>query len=209
MIPLEVEGPDDAERTIVLAHGAGAPMDSPFLDHFARGLAARGFRVVRFEFPYMQARRSGRRLPPDRPPVLSACWREVVSALGSTRQLVIGGKSLGGRIASLVADEVSAGGLVCLGYPFHPPGKPQVLRVEHLRTLGTPTLIVQGTRDALGSQDEVAEYSLSPAIRVHWIADGDHSLKPRARSGRTEKQNLVEALEAIADFVGGLARRRP
>jgi uncharacterized protein len=207
VIPLEVEGPDRAERTIVLAHGAGAPMDSPFLDHFARGLAVRGLRVVRFEFPYMQARRSGRRLPPDRPPVLSACWREVVTTLGGARQLVIGGKSLGGRIASLVADEVSAGGLVCLGYPFHPPGKPKVLRVEHLRTLGTPTLIVQGTRDPLGSQEEVADYSLSPAIRVHWIADGDHSLKPRARSGRTEKQNLADALEAIADFVAGLARR--
>ena len=180
MIPLAVEGPDHAARTIVLAHGAGAPMDSPFLDHFARGLAARGLRVVRFEFPYMQARRNGRRLPPDRPPVLSDCWREVVSTLGGARQLVIGGKSLGGRIASLVSDEVSTGGLVCLGYPFHPPGKPQVLRVEHLRTLATP-------------------------IRVHWITDGDHSLKPRARSGRTEKQNLAEALEAIAEFVAGLS----
>jgi len=209
VIPLEVEGPDRAERTIVLAHGAGAPMDSPFLDHFAQGLAARGLRVVRFEFPYMQARRSGRRLPPDRPPVLSTCWREVVTTLGGARQLVIGGKSLGGRIASLVADEVSAGGLVCLGYPFHPPGKPQVLRVEHLRTLGTPTLIVQGTRDPLGSQEDVAGYSLSPAIRVHWIADGDHSLKPRARSGRSEKQNLDEALEAIAEFVAELARQQP
>jgi uncharacterized protein len=205
VIPLEVAGPDHAERTIVLAHGAGAPMDSPFLDHFAHGLAARGLRVVRFEFPYMRARRSGRRLPPDRPPVLSACWREVVAALGGARHLVIGGKSLGGRIASVVADEVSAGGLVCVGYPFHPPGKPQALRVEHLRTLGTPTLIVQGTRDPLGSQEEVAGYPLSPAIRVHWIADGDHSLKPRARSGRTETQNLAEALEAIAEFVAGLA----
>src|SRR5262249_36210349 len=78
VIPLEVDGPDRAERAIVLAHGAGAPMDSPFLNHFARGLAARGFRVVRFEFPYMRARRTGRRLPPDRLPVLSACWREVV-----------------------------------------------------------------------------------------------------------------------------------
>ena len=205
MIPLEVDGPDRAERAIVLAHGAGAPMDSPFLNHFARGLAARGFRVVRFEFPYMRARRTGRRLPPDRLPVLSACWREVVTVLGGARRLVIGGKSLGGRIASLFADEVAAGGLLCLGYPFHPPGKPQVLRVEHLRMLETPTLIVQGTRDPLGSQEEVAGYSLSPSIRLHWIADGDHSLKPRARSGRTETQNLDEALEAIAEFVAGLA----
>lgn len=206
MIPLEVDGPDRAERTIVLAHGAGAPMDSPFLSHFARGLAARGLRVVRFEFPYMQARRGGRRLPPDRPPVLRACWLEVVRELGGAERLVIGGKSLGGRIASLVADEVSARGLVCLGYPFHPPGKPQALRVEHLRTLRTPTLIVQGTRDALGSQEDVAGYSLSPAIRVRWIADGDHSLKPRVRSGRTEAQNLDEAVAAIADFAASEPR---
>jgi uncharacterized protein len=209
VIPLQVDGPDRAERTIVLAHGAGATMDSPFLIHFACGLAARGLRVVRFEFPYMQARRTGRRSPPDRPPVLSACWREVVASLGGAQRLVIGGKSLGGRIASLVADEVSASGLVCLGYPFHPPGKPQALRVEHLRTLRTPTLIVQGTRDPLGSQEDVASYSLSPATRVHWIADGDHSLKPRARSGRTEKQNLDEALEVIAEFVAALARQQP
>src|SRR5207249_11443064 len=114
VIPLQVDGPDRAERTIVLAHGAGAPMDSPFLNHFARGLAARGLRVVRFEFPYMRARRSGRRSPPDRPPVLNDCWREVVTALGGAQQLVIGGKSLGCRIASLVADELSARGLVCL-----------------------------------------------------------------------------------------------
>lgn len=206
MIPLEVDGPEGAERTIVLAHGAGAPMDSPFLVYFARGLAARGLRVVRFEFRYMRARRSGRRLPPDRPPVLAACWREVVAALGGAERLVIGGKSLGGRIASVVADEVSARGLVCLGYPFHPPGKPQSLRVEHLRTLRTRALIVQGTRDPLGSREDVAGYSLSPAIRVHWIADGDHSLKPRARSGRTQEENLAEALETIAEFTAAAFR---
>jgi predicted alpha/beta-hydrolase family hydrolase len=205
VIPLETVGSEGAGRTIVLAHGAGAPMDSPFLAYFAHGLAARGIRVVRFEFPYMRARRDGRRLPPDRPPVLRACWREVISALGGGERLVIGGKSLGGRIASLVADEVSARGLVCLGYPFHPPGRPQALRVEHLRTLRTPTLIVQGTRDPLGSRDEVAGYALSPAIRVHWIVDGDHSLKPRSRSGRTEEQNLAEALEAMGDFAARAA----
>ncbi len=190
-------------EAVVLAHGAGAPMDSPFLEYVAAGLATRGLRVVRFEFPYMQARREGGRPPPDREPVLLDHWRAVLAELGG-RPPVIGGKSLGGRMASLLADEVGARGLVCLGYPFHPPGKPQRLRVAHLESLRTPTLVVQGTRDALGSRDEVAGYRLSPSIRVHWIEDGDHSLKPRARSGRSERQNLDEAVDAVAQFVGGL-----
>jgi hypothetical protein len=190
-------------ETVVLAHGAGAPMDSPFLEHVAAGLAARGLRVVRFEFPYMHARRADRRPPPDRELVLLDRWRAVLAELGG-RPPVIGGKSLGGRMASLLADEVGARGLVCLGYPFHPPGKPQRLRVAHLESLRTPTLVVQGTRDALGSREEVASYRLSRSIRVHWVGDGDHSLKPRARSGRSERQNLDEAVDAVAQFVGGL-----
>jgi predicted alpha/beta-hydrolase family hydrolase len=190
-------------ETVVLAHGAGAPMDSPFLEHVAAGLAARGLRVVRFEFPYMHARRADRRPPPDREPVLLDRWRAVLAELGG-RPPVIGGKSLGGRMASLLADEVGARALVCLGYPFHPPGKPQRLRVAHLESLRTPTLVVQGTRDALGSREEVAGYRLSRSIRVHWVGDGDHSLKPRARSGRSERQNLDEAVDAVAQFVGGL-----
>jgi predicted alpha/beta-hydrolase family hydrolase len=204
VIPLRFDGPDRATETIVLAHGAGAPMDSPFLERVAGGLAARGFRVVRFEFPYMAARREGRRPPPDREPVLLDHWRAVLGMLRGARPPVIGGKSLGGRMASLLADEVGARGLVCLGYPFHPPGKPAHLRVAHLEKLGTPTLVVQGTRDALGSREEVGGYRLSPSIRVHWIEDGDHSFRPRARSGRTERQNLDEAVEAVAAFVGAL-----
>src|SRR5262249_24203016 len=95
------------------------------------------------------------------------------------------GKSMGGRIASLIADEAVSQGLVCLGYPFHPPGRPQNLRVEHLRHLRTPALIVQGTRDSLGSREEAGGYELSPRIRIAWIDDGDHSFKPTKRSGRT------------------------
>ncbi len=208
MIPLRFDGTDRAAETIVLAHGAGASMDSPFLEHFAGELGRRGLRVVRFEFPYMHARREGRRPPPDREPVLLDRWRAVLGALGAEHPPVIGGKSLGGRMASLLADEVGARGLVCLGYPFHPPGKPQRLRTAHLASLSTPALVVQGTRDALGSRAEVGAYALSPAIRVHWIEDGDHSLRPRMRSGRSERQNLDEAVEAVAEFVRGLPERR-
>jgi hypothetical protein len=196
------DGPQDAPATVVLAHGAGAPMNSPFLDRVAAGLAAGGIRVARFEFPYMRARREGgRRGAPDREPVLRARWIEVIDRLGGGPRLVIGGKSLGGRIASLVADEAHARGLVCLGYPFHPPGRPERLRTTHLADLRTPTLVVQGTRDPFGTREEIAGYRLSPRIQIHWIEEGDHSFKPAAGSVRTPAQNLEEAIEELRLFV--------
>lgn len=200
------DGPEKSRLTVVLAHGAGAPMNTPFLNTVARGLAADGYRVARFEFPYMRARReTGRKGgAPDREPILRNAWKDVVAELNGGERLVIGGKSMGGRIASMVADEVGARGLVCLGYPFHPPGRPEKLRTAHLETLSTPALIVQGTRDAFGTREDVAEYRLSPAIRVAWLEDGDHSWKPRASSGRTEAQNMAEALAAIRGFLAAL-----
>jgi predicted alpha/beta-hydrolase family hydrolase len=188
----------------VLAHGAGAEMDSEFMNYFAEGLAERDFRVVRFEFPYMAARRrTGKKGPPDREPVLRQTWLQVIDSLGADA-LVIGGKSMGGRIASLVADGAAAAGLICLGYPFHPTGDPEKLRIEHLKTIKTPTLILQGERDPFGNKAEVTGMKLSKNIRLHWLADGDHSFKPRKSSGRTEEQNWREAVETFAQFAGGL-----
>lgn len=183
---------------VVLAHGAGAPMDSPFMTAVAHGLAQAGLRVARFEFPYMAARRGGGRRPPDRQPVLLDTWRAVVGHFG--RDVVIGGKSMGGRMASLVADELGVAGLVCLGYPFHAAGKADRPRVAHLETLRTPTLICQGERDPMGDRATVAGYRLSPAIRLHWLVDGDHSFKPRKASGRSEAENRAEAIAAVAAF---------
>jgi predicted alpha/beta-hydrolase family hydrolase len=195
------DGPDDAETTIILAHGAGAGMESAPMQAFAEGLAGEGLRVVRFEFPYMQRRReTGKRGGPNRPPVLMESWRRAIAAAGGHR-VVIGGKSMGGRIASMIADDVGVHGLVCLGYPFHPPGKPEKVRTAHLATLCTPTLILQGTRDPFGKPDEVAGYELSDAIEVVWIEDGDHSFKPRKSSGRTQEQNFAEAVASISRFV--------
>ena len=202
MVPeLLCDGPSDAERTIVLAHGAGRGWDSPSLVAIAEGLARAGHRVVRFEFPYMVRRREdGTRRPPDRQPVLLETWRAVIEALGPDG-LVIGGKSMGGRMASLVADECGVAGLVCLGYPFHPPAKPEKLRTEHLAGLSTPTLIVQGDRDRFGTPGEVAGYLLSEEIRVHWMPDGDHDLVPRKKSGRTAEENWAEAVDVILGFI--------
>jgi uncharacterized protein len=199
------DGPKHGAKTLVLAHGAGAAMDSPFMNMIAAGVARTGVRVVRFEFPYMSAqRRTHKRTAPDREPVLRDTWLAVIAELGGAGHLVIGGKSMGGRIASMLADSAGAMGLVCLGYPFHPPGRPQRLRVEHLHELRTPTLIVQGSRDALGSRTEVSGYDLSPRVRIVWIEEGDHSLKPPKRSGRTLEQNTAEAVAAVGDFIAKL-----
>jgi len=203
MLPLLKTGPRSTPR-LLLAHGAGAPMDSPFMNTIADSIAAAGIQVVRFEFEYMAKRREdGTRRGPDRAPKLIARFEEALSLVGPPAEVIIGGKSMGGRIASMIADEVGAAGVVCLGYPFHPPGKTERLRTAHLETLKTPTLIVQGTRDRLGTEEEVATYALSPSIEVAWMGDGDHSFKPRKKSGRTLEQNL----EAAADAVVALIRR--
>lgn len=202
-VPVLSNGNGEALGTIVLAHGAGAPMDSPFMEQMALGLAAKGARVVRFEFSYMHARREGDRRPgPDRQPELLARYKTVIAELGDAKSLMIGGKSMGGRMASLIADELGVRGLVCLGYPFHPAGKPTQLRTAHLEKLRTPTLIVQGTRDTLGSQEDVANYTLSPSIQLQWLEDGDHSFAPRKKSGRTTEQAMAEAIDAVARFMG-------
>ena len=185
-------------------------MDHPTMEAIAAGVAAVGIRVVRFEFPYMHQRRSGgSRRPPDRQPVLLQTWHAVIDAFGGAERLVIGGRSMGGRMASLIADAVGARGLICLGYPFHPPGKPEKLRTEHLSALRTPTLIVQGERDAFGSKAEVGAYDLSDAIRIHWLIDGDHSFVPRKRSGRTAAQHLAKAAAVAAEFIQTLDHATP
>lgn len=190
---------------IVLTHGAGSGKNSPFMAAFAEGLASRGLRVGLFDFPYMtEIERTGRRRPPNPLPVLIDCWKAIIAETGP-EGLVIGGKSMGGRVASLVADECRVAGLVCLGFPFHAPGRPPGGRIEHLCNLTSPTLICQGERDPFGTRSEVTDYSLAPAIRLTWLSDGDHGFKPRRKSGLTERRNWDTALDAVADFVHALA----
>lgn len=192
---------NDAPLTIALAHGAGAPMDHVFMNAFAEGLANEGFRVVRFEFPYMAGRRTGgNKRPPDRAPVLLETWNTVIEQLGA-ENLIIGGKSMGGRMASMVADAANVKGLVCLGYPFHGPGKvADEKRLGHLANLKTRALFCQGSRDTLGNREDVAGYTLSPKIALHWLEDGDHGFKPRQKSGLSEAENWNSAIAAIAAF---------
>ena len=193
-----------AVATLILAHGAGAPMDSAWMSDMAVRLAARGVNVLRFEFPYMAQRRlDGGRRPPNPAPKLLECWREVYSLVRRhvAGRLAIGGKSMGGRMASLLADELGADALVCLGYPFYPVGKPQKPRVEHLAGLTTRTLIVQGERDGLGNRDTVEGYDLAPCIELMWLVAADHDLKPLKASGVSHEQHLAAAAQGIAEFL--------
>ncbi len=204
-----VDGPATAPCTLLLGHGAGAAMDSPGMNRLADALVAQGLRVARFEFAYMAARRDGRRKPPPRAETLCPEYEAAVAALAPRGPLVIGGKSMGGRVASLVADPLHASGavagLLCLGYPFHPVGKPQQLRTAHLEHLRTPTLVVQGTRDPFGTREEVATYRLSRAIEILWLEDGDHDLKPRKSvSGHTAAEHLATMASAVATWTAGL-----
>lgn len=188
--------------TLVLAHGAGAAMDSRGMTDVASRIAARGIRVVRFEFAYMAARRDGVRRPPPRADTLLDEYRAVLAEVGG--RPVIGGRSMGGRVASMLADDADVAGLACLSYPWHPPAKPDQPRTAHLEHLRTPTVVVQGTRDPFGTPDEVARYALSPAIELLWLEDGDHDLRPRtAVSGFTYAQHLDTAADAVASFVRG------
>lgn len=202
-----------ASATLLLAHGAGAPMDSAFLEAIAARIAARGIAVVRFEFPYMAVRRSdGKRRPPPKAEALCDAYRGAIETCRFEGRLVIGGKSLGGRVASLIAGELFTAkaiqGLVCLGYPFHPAKKPGSLRTAHLISLQCPALIVQGEADPLGTRAEVEGYHLSPRISLEWIAGADHDLAPPAASGIKKagmrERALDQAADAVAVYIGRL-----
>ena len=204
------DGPADAPATILLAHGAGAPMDSTVMTAAAKALAGQGLRIARFEFAYMAGRRSGNGpKPPPKAEKVVPEYLGAIEALGATGKLIIGGKSMGGRVASMVADELFAAGriagLLCLGYPFHPPANPEQLRTAHLLESKTPTLICQGTRDPFGTREDVSTYALSPVIEILWLEDGDHDLKPRKSiSGFSTADHLATVAETTKAWISRL-----
>jgi predicted alpha/beta-hydrolase family hydrolase len=188
-----------AIAALVLAHGAGAGQHSPFMTGFAKALASLGVDAITFNFPYTE---QGRRIP-DRRPVLDACYRSVALTVGrhmqGARRLFIGGKSMGGRIATEIAaaDEgLPVSGLVVLGYPLHPPGRPANLRAAHLPEVKRPMLVVQGGRDAFGTPAELGPIlvSLSPAATLHVVAGGDHSYKV-ARASEPEQAAVFDDVQ--------------
>lgn len=199
---------NDTEKPIarlLLAHGAGAAMDSAFLNAITDLLTARRISVIRFEFPYMAARREGgKKRPAPKAETLMEAYREAIAQAPGEAPLLIGGKSMGGRVASMVADGAHAAGhvkgLVCLGYPFHPPNTPTTMRTAHLIDLKCPALIVQGERDPFGTRPEIEALTLSTAVTFAWIGDGDHDFGPRGGSGFTRKGNLTAAVGRVASF---------
>jgi len=199
-------GPADAKWTLLLAHGAGAPMDSDWMNMVAAALGERGLRVARFEFGYMAARRQGQRPPPSPANKLIGEYLAAIASVETSGRLFIGGKSMGGRMASMIAEkifrEATIAGLVCLGYPFHPPGNAEKLRTDHLQPLTVPTLICQGERDPFGTRAEVGAYPLSASTELFWLLDGDHDLKPRKASGFNLDEHIAAAADKIFAWAG-------
>lgn len=194
---------DGAEHkvTFIFAHGAGAGMDHHFMASVAQGLAEKDIKVVRFNFPYMiQRAEMGTKRPPDRAPKLLDAYTDIINEHADV-PVVIGGKSMGGRMASLLADNPLVAGVACLGFPFHPPGKPEKFKGDHLATLEKPCLILQGERDTFGKREEFADFDLSSMIKVDFLPDGDHGFKPRKRSGFTEQGNLALTVDKLSTFI--------
>lgn len=189
---------------ILLAHGAGAGMDHPFMLQMDELLSGIGLGVVRFEFPYMQKRREdGTRRPPDRMPVLLEHYKSLIDShcAESDIPVYIAGKSMGGRVASMLLEETDAAACFALGFPFHPAGKPDKLRTDHLEDITKPVYIFQGTRDAMGNREEVVHYALSESVHLHWLEDGDHDLKPRKASGFTQQMHLEHVTRQIEEII--------
>lgn len=193
---------DNAIATLIFAHGAGADMDSVYIELMTKALVARQFNVIRFNFPYMTQRKlDGKRRPPNRMPALLEEYLVHINNYDSELPLFIGGKSMGSRVAATLANEDKVNGVFCIGYPFHPQKKPEKLRLQPLQDANKPVLIVQGTRDALGNEEDIAQYNLSDYITVSFVEDGDHDLKPRVKSGFTHQQHKDTAVNKITEFV--------
>lgn len=206
MFDIEVHSGANPAARLILAHGAGAGKEHEFMQTVAQALNAHSIEVVLFNFPYMQViKETGKRRPPDKAEKLLAHFSEVIDHVSQTRQSLptfIGGKSMGGRMATMLVDDIeSVKGAAILGYPFHPPGKPEKTRTEHLETTAKPILIVQGERDTFGTQNEVEAYTLSSSIQCEFLVDGDHSLKPRKASGKTHQEHIERASTLIEAFI--------
>lgn len=198
-------GRDRVGFTLILGHGAGADQSSGFMKMVAAGLAARGFDAMTFNFLYKEQGRSA----PDPKARLESCYQAVIEAARKQRKLkdnrlLIGGKSMGGRIASQVAAENAEGisGLVFLGYPLHPPGQPDKLRAEHLQQIKVPMLFCQGSRDAFGNEDEIRglKKKLRLPATLYFIASGDHSFKAPKSAGKTQDEIHEAVMDQIVEW---------
>ncbi|CAH0525047.1 alpha/beta fold hydrolase [Vibrio hippocampi] len=197
------DGPEEGP-IFLFAHGAGAGMQHEFMQDIATRLAQKQIRVIRFNFPYMdKSAVDGKRRPPDRAPKLLNAMTGVLENV-TNQPIVIGGKSMGGRMASLLAEHPLVASIACLGFPFHPPGKPENYKGAHLAEIAKPCLIIQGERDTFGNATELPEFAFSPRVSTMLVPDGDHSFKPRKSSGFTEEQNRQMVVDRLALLIKGV-----
>lgn len=202
MIKTLINSAQNPIAAFVFAHGAGAGQNSEFMQLVAEGIAKHNINVLRFNFAYMQlAEDLGKRRPPDRADKLLLHFKSVLNEVATSLPIFIGGKSMGGRMASMLLDESVVQGCICMGYPFHPPGKPEKLRTEHLQAIKKPVLILQGERDTFGKRDEIDTYNLSRQVQVKYLVDGDHGFKPRKVSGVTLNENLNLVIKDTVTFI--------
>ena len=209
MANMIIDEAKNAIATFVFAHGAGAGKNHQFMTTVSELLVQRGINVLRFDFPYMVRREEeGRKFPPNRMPVLVQAYQDIVDSLDDslTKPLFIGGKSMGSRVAMTLLGEntdvaTMVKGAICLGYPFHPPKKPDNLRLAPLEKQSVPTLICQGDRDTLGNKAEIEQYQLAKHYQVEYLPDGDHDFKPRVRSGHTHEQHIKHVVDTIEQFI--------
>ena len=215
---IEVHEAEMLVACLVLGHGAGAGKEHDFMQDITKALVSQGISVVLFNFPYMQTIKvTGKRRPPDRADKLMTHFTALIEACSKDNKALhnlsvfIGGKSMGGRMATMVYELVSnVKGAIALGYPFHPPGKPEKTRTEHLQSASKPLLVIQGERDTFGTKSEVESYKKSNALSSHikceYLEDGDHSFKPRKASGKNQQEHIVKAAALTASFIDSVLR---
>jgi predicted alpha/beta-hydrolase family hydrolase len=195
---------ENPKAFVIFAHGAGADKSHEFMDNVASLLIVKDVNVLRFNFSYMDVRLAeGNRRPPDRMPKLLQCFEAVIEELVTDLPVFLAGKSMGGRVAATLArdETLNVLGVMCLGYPFHPQKKPEKLRLEPLQETQMPILILQGTRDALGNEEEISGYEFSDKCHCVFFTDGDHNLKPRVKSGFTHSQHVQESVNEMVRFI--------
>lgn len=198
----KVELAKDPIASMIFAHGAGADMDSVFIEEMTSAFVALNINVIRFNFPYMEQRKlDGKRRPPNKMDVLVDTFQQQINNYDLDVPLFIGGKSMGSRVAAMLANDEKVAGVFCFGYPFHPQKKPEKLRLEPLQQAHKPVIIAQGSRDALGDENDIQGYNLDSNIQIHFLDDGDHDLKPRVKSGFTHREHKQLAINHVSQFI--------
>jgi len=199
-----IDGNKEAKTLLILAHGAGSPMDSVFMNTIVKSIIERDILVIRFEFPYMSKRRLEKNSFPDKVPILCCFYKDIyykIKKMFPKKNIWIGGKSMGGRVSVIISNEIDVAGVIVLGYPFHAINNKDKLRLDCLQSKGPSILIIQGTRDKFGSFNEVKKYDLDKKNSIFWIKDGDHSFNTLKRSKNNSEDSMKDACFQVCNFI--------